>query len=140
MVKRPHKEDTLLPIEQQKNFRSGVGMILYLVKKSRFKIANSVRETSKAADGETIGHWKLVLRRIKYIATTEYSALNLKPNPKETSFDRAELEGASDSDFGADQETRISAYCLNLYSVLHLFHGNQRQEIVCLFVAISKAT
>jgi hypothetical protein len=124
MVKRPDKEDTLIPAEQQTKFRSGVGMLLYLVKHSRFDIANSVRELSKVADGATIGHWKLLLRCIKYIITTEYLALKLKPNAKGPSFEmeglhdkdrRAEMEGVSDSEFGADQETRISVFGWNLY-------------------------
>jgi hypothetical protein len=124
MVKRPDKEDTLIPAEGQTKFRSGVGMLLYLVKHSRFDIANSVRELSKVADGATIGHWKLLLRCIKYIITTEYLALKLKPNAKGPSFEmegiqdkdgRAEMEGVSDSEFGADQETRISVFGWNLY-------------------------
>jgi hypothetical protein len=56
MVKHPDKEDTLVPAEEQSKFRSGVGMLLYLVKHSRFDIDNSVRELSKVADGATIGH------------------------------------------------------------------------------------
>jgi hypothetical protein len=32
MVNRPDKEDTLMPVDQQTKYRSGVGMILYLVK------------------------------------------------------------------------------------------------------------
>jgi hypothetical protein len=71
MVKLPHKEDTLIPIENQTKFRSGVGILLYLVKHSQFDIANSARELSKVADGATIGHWKLLLSCIKYIITTD---------------------------------------------------------------------
>jgi hypothetical protein len=99
-------------------------MLLYLVKHSRFDIANSVRELSKVADGATIAHWKLLLRCIKYVITTEYLALKLKPNTKESNFDiegttdgadLTELEGISDSEYGADQETRISVFGWNLY-------------------------
>jgi hypothetical protein len=124
MVKRPDKEDILITVEQQTKFRSGVGMLLYLVKHSRFDIANSVRELSKVADGATIAHWKLLLRCIKYVITTEYLALKLKPNTKESNFDiegttdgadLTELEGISDSEYGADQETRISVFGWNLY-------------------------
>jgi hypothetical protein len=50
MVKRPDKEDTLIPEDQQTNYKSGVGMLLYLVKQTRFDIAYSVRELSKVAD------------------------------------------------------------------------------------------
>jgi hypothetical protein len=82
-------------VEDQTKFRSGLGMLLYLVKHSRFDIANSARELSKVADEATIGHWKLLLRCIKYIITTEYLALKLKPNAKGPSF---EMEGLHDKD------------------------------------------
>jgi hypothetical protein len=111
MVKRPDKEYILITIEQQTNFRSGVGMLLYLVKHSRFDIANSVREISKVADGATIAHWKLLLRCIKYVITTEYLALKLNPNTKESNFDiegttdgadLTEVEGISNSEYRAE--------------------------------------
>jgi hypothetical protein len=95
MVKRPDKEDILIPVEEKTKFRSGVGLLLYLVKHSRFDIANSVRELSQVADGAAIGHWNLLLRCIKYIITTEYLALKVKPNAKVPSF---EMEGLHDKD------------------------------------------
>jgi hypothetical protein len=66
----------------------------------------------------------LLLRCIKYIITTEYLAYKLKPNSKGPSFEmeglqvkdgRAEMEGVSDSEFGADQETRNSVFVWNLH-------------------------
>jgi hypothetical protein len=108
MVRCPDKEDVLITVEQQTNYRSGVCILLYLVKDSRFDIANSVRELSKVADRAAIAHWKLLLRCIKYVISTEYLALKLKPNTKELSFDiegtidganLTELEGISDSEY-----------------------------------------
>jgi hypothetical protein len=124
IVKRPDKEDVLITVEQQTKFRFGVGMLLYLVKHSRFDIANSVREFSKVADGATISHWKLLLRCIKYVIITEYLELKLKPNTRESNFniegttdgaDLTELEGISNSEYRADEETRISVFGWNLY-------------------------
>jgi hypothetical protein len=80
IIKRPDKGDTLLSPDQQTKFRSGVAMLLYLVKHSHFDISNSVRELSKVADGATIAHWELLIRNIKYVITTEYLGLKLKPN------------------------------------------------------------
>jgi hypothetical protein len=51
IVKRPKKEDIFISVEMQIKFRSGVGMLLYMVKHSRFDISNAVRELSKVADG-----------------------------------------------------------------------------------------
>jgi hypothetical protein len=112
MVKPPDKEDTLIQVDQQTKYRSGVGMLLYLVKHTRFNIANSFREQSKVSDGATMAHWKLLLRCIKYVITTENLALKVKPNQLEG---LAELEGISDSEYGADQESHISVFGWNLY-------------------------
>jgi hypothetical protein len=91
MVKRPDKEDTLIAVEQRAEFRSGLGMLLYLVEHSRFDIANSVRELCNVADGATIGHWKLLLRCIKYIIAKEYLALKLKPNAKKSTLQNGRI-------------------------------------------------
>jgi cell fate (sporulation/competence/biofilm development) regulator YmcA (YheA/YmcA/DUF963 family) len=64
MVEHLDKEDSLCQIEQQTKLRSRVGMLLYLVKNSRFDIA-TVRDLSQVADGE------IVPRSTKYITTTE---------------------------------------------------------------------
>jgi hypothetical protein len=68
---RPQEDDPLITAEAQKVFRSGVGMLLYLVKHSRPDIANAVRELSKVADGETTNHWNAMIRVIKYVLDTE---------------------------------------------------------------------
>ena len=111
---RPQEGDPLISAEKQKTFRSGVGMLLYLVKHSRPDISNAVRELSKVADGATEAHWKQLLRAIKYVITTENKALKLRPKLKgENSM--FYLEGLSDSNFGEDKETRISVYGYVVY-------------------------
>jgi hypothetical protein len=52
-------------------------MLLYLVKHTRFDISNSVRELSKVDDEATMANWKLLLRCIKYVITTENLALKV---------------------------------------------------------------
>jgi hypothetical protein len=47
---RPEKEDKLISKKEQTIYRSGVGMLLYLVKHSRPEISNAVRELSKVED------------------------------------------------------------------------------------------
>jgi hypothetical protein len=87
----------VLSPDQQTKMRSGVGMWLYLVKHSRFDISNSARESSKVADGATMAHWKLLLRNIKYVITTEYLALKLKLNANMFHFF---MEGTQTEDKG----------------------------------------
>ena len=50
---REKDESKCISKGEQSLFRSGVGMLLYLVKHSRPDIANSVRELSKVLDGAT---------------------------------------------------------------------------------------
>ena len=113
IITRPGKGELLISPQDQTKFRSGVGMLLYLVKHSRLDIANSVRELSKVADGANYAHWKALLRNIKYVLDTEYLALKLKPvtNVK-TAF---ELKGISDSDYAGDKDTRTSVYGYVIY-------------------------
>jgi hypothetical protein len=65
------------------------------------------RELSKETDGATMAHWKLLRRCIKYVNSTENLALKIKPNKLKG---LTELEGISDSEYGADQETQINFF------------------------------
>ena len=111
VIIRPTAEETKLSTEEQTKFRSGVGMLLYLVKHSRPDIANAVRELSKVADGATEAHWKALLRVIKYVLSTENYGLKIKPTLKENFY----MEGISDSEYAGDKDTRISVYGFILY-------------------------
>jgi hypothetical protein len=111
-ILRPLKDEPLISSDDQKLFRSGVGMLLYLVKHSRPDIQNAVRELSKVADGATQAHWNAMLRTIKYVLHTEFKALKLHPIKKGELFN---LEGLSDSNFAEDKDTRTSVYGYVLY-------------------------
>jgi hypothetical protein len=110
---RPDKDFPLISSDDQKLFRSGVGMLLYLIKYSRPDISNAVRELSKVADGATEAHWKSLLRTIKYVIDTENKALKLQPKIKDNNL--FYLEGFSDSNFADDKDTRTSVYGYVLY-------------------------
>jgi hypothetical protein len=47
IIKRPDEDDTLLSPDQQTKFRSGTGMLLYLVNDSRFDISKSIKNCQK---------------------------------------------------------------------------------------------
>jgi transposase InsO family protein len=64
MIMRPQPDDPLITTDEQSIFRSGVGMLLYLVKHSRPDISNAVRELSKVCDGATRSHWKALMHLI----------------------------------------------------------------------------
>ena len=111
-ILRPQKGDPLISPEKQKLFRSGVGMLLWLVKHSRPDINNAVRELSKVADGATEAHWKELLRTINFVLNSEGLALKIKPIKNGLLF---YLEGISDSNYADDKETRISVYGFIIY-------------------------
>ena len=58
--------------DDQKLYRSGVGMLLCLVKHSRPKIANAVRKLTKVLDGASAAAMKEMLRTIKYVLEAKF--------------------------------------------------------------------
>ena len=107
VVMRPEKGDNVLSPKDQTKYRSGVGMLLYLVKHSRPDISNAVRELTKVLDGATNAHWKSLIRTIKFVLDTRLYALRLSPFTRNGSLF---LHGYSDSEFAGDRETRKSVY------------------------------
>jgi hypothetical protein len=94
--------------DQQKEFRSGVGMLLYLVKHSRPDISNAVRELSKVMDGATQDHMNTLRRVIKFVLSTKKRGVRMKPTPENG------VVAYVDSDYAGDKGNRIRP---------HLFAG-----------------
>ena len=93
--------------EKHKIYRSGVGMLLYLIKHSRPDISNAVRELTKALDAPSPAAYKEMLRVIKYTIDTKDMALKMKPVEEESDGSWT-IVVYSDSDFAGDKETRVS--------------------------------
>ena len=70
---RPDDEDKIDSAMQSK-YRSGVGMMLYLIKYSRPDLSNVVRELSKCMDGASIE----MQRVIKFVLDTKLYCLKLQ--------------------------------------------------------------
>ena len=86
----------------QKLYRSGVGMLLYLIKFSRPEISNAVREIAKVMDGPTPAHMKSLFCLIKYVIDTKHFGLVMMPEePKIENI--WELQAFCDSDYASDQ-------------------------------------
>ena len=114
-IRRPTAEDPEMSKDEHKTYRSGVGMLLYLVKHSRPDIANSTRELSKVMDKPTPAAMKELMRVIKYVLDTKDYGLKL--NPKALNSDGFfEVVLFSDSDWAGDKETRqsVTGYCIFL--------------------------
>ena len=110
-------EKSTMSKEDQKLYRSGVGMLLYLVKHSRPDIANAVRELLKALDGVTPHAMQELKRVIKFMIDTKDLALHV--NPTEKLLEYWTMVAFSDSDYGTDPVKRISisGYVLYLMGV-----------------------
>jgi hypothetical protein len=93
--------------EAQSLYRSGVGMLLYLVKHSQPDIANVVRELSKCMDGATEAAKKEMNRVIKFVLDTKVYGLKIEPKIS-SSEDNWDIVIYTDSDYGGDKESRIS--------------------------------
>ena len=60
-------DSDIIDQEGQTDYRSGIGMLLYLVKYSRPDIANCVRELAKMSGKATLLNYNQLLRCIKYV-------------------------------------------------------------------------
>ena len=101
--------------ENQAEYRSGVGMLLFLTKFSRLGIANSVRELSKMNDRANESHLKELLRVTKFVLDTRYWSLRYKLNDEERKQMTWKLKAYSDSDFAGDKDTRLSVCGYGIY-------------------------
>ncbi|MHA7927767.1 MAG: Ty1/Copia family ribonuclease HI, partial [Marinobacter sp.] len=96
--------------EEHADYRSGVGMLLYLVKHSRPDIANVVRELSKALDCPTKETVKEMLRVIKFVLDTREFGLKIEPKMLDKKEMQWSMTAYSDSEFSGDRQTRHSVY------------------------------
>jgi hypothetical protein len=73
---RPIKDvDPTIDPARQFKYRSGVGMLTYLVTHARPDIANATRELTKVLDWATEAHWKSMMRIIKFVFDTKRYSL-----------------------------------------------------------------
>ena len=100
--------------ETQTKYRSGVGMLLFLVKYSRPDIANSVRELSKVNDCAGTKHFGELVRCLKYVFRTKNRVLMFSPIVSTQDDFEWSFEGYCDSDIAGDKEKRISVtgFCI----------------------------
>ena len=106
-LRRPTEDQPLVRKEEHTRYRSGVGMLLYLIKHSRPDIANSVRELTKLMDKPTPAAYKEMKRCIKFILDTSELGLKICPTPLEEGKNW-NIVTYTDSDWAGDKDTRLS--------------------------------
>ena len=77
-IVRPFNVDKIDSMMQSK-YRSGVGMLLYLIKYSRPDLANVVRELSTCMDAASLAAYREMQQVIKFLLNTNVYCLKLQP-------------------------------------------------------------
>ena len=111
-VVRCKEDEKGLTDKEQREYRSGVGSLLYLLKHSRPELSNNVRELSKTMDKANATHQKALYRTIKFVEQTQHRQLILAPKKQTLTWD---LKGYCDSDFADDSDTRRSVSGFVIY-------------------------
>ena len=102
-IDEPEEMDHRMSKNDQDNYRSVVGTLLYIVSHSRPDISNSVRELSKVIHSGTIGNKKSMIRLVNYVKNTKN--LGVKFNPIKDG-DSCVIKAYVDSDWEGDKTTR----------------------------------
>jgi hypothetical protein len=142
-ILRPETEEEKISDEEQSEYRTGIGMLLYLVKHSRPDIANAVIELSKSVDGATYASLKEMRRIIKFVLDTKEWGLKIKPKPEGQDW---YIVVFCDSDYAGDKEKQISVTGFIVYLLgVPISWKSKAQRSVTLssseakFVALSEA-
>jgi len=144
-LRRPNKEENIdINKVDHSKYRTGVGMLLYLIKHSRPDIANAVRELSKLLDKPTVAAIKEMHRCIKYVLDThEYG---LKIYPTRLDDEKWTMTVYTDSDWAGDKDTRksVSGFIVYLINVPIMWRSRQQRSVTLSsseaeFVSLSEA-
>ena len=119
------KDEDILPSKKMEEYRSGVGMLLYLVKHSRPDIANPTRELSKCLTKATNTHFKELLRVIMFIKQTKRLGLRMRvkgafhnlsdPSLTHPKFLIWYMKAYCDASYASDPDKRLSVTGFLIY-------------------------
>ena len=131
-------EDCLSP-EEQTLYRSGTGQLLYLQKYTRPDISNAVRELTKGMSKATSGTMKELKRVVKFVLDTKHLGLRFQPKKMTIQVGKWTVVVYSDSDWGADVESRksITGYAVFFMDCLVSWKSKQ-QSVIALSSAESE--
>ena len=120
-------EEEIVDKEVHRLFRSGVGMLLYLIKFSRPDISNSVREIAKVMDGPTELQVKSLFRLVKYVIDTKEKGLLMSPD-KAADPNVWKMIAFCDSDYAGDKDGRKSVSGFFIYIQECLISWKSRKQ------------
>ena len=79
IIRAEEGDNDVLSPAKHKEYRSGVGSLLYLLKHLRPELSNPIRELSKAMLRPTEDHMDEMMRVIKWVINTPNLGLKMKP-------------------------------------------------------------
>jgi hypothetical protein len=112
-----HLEHPALRVENidpklQARYRSGVGMLLFMIKYSRPDLAKVVRELSKCMDGASGTAYKEMSRVMKFVLDTKQYCLKMQAKDEGKEW---VIVSYCDGDWAGDAETRICVLGFIIY-------------------------
>ena len=115
----------------QTKYRSGIGMLLFLVKYSRPDISNAVRELSKANQNPNPAHYKSLLEAIKFVLETRNKGLFYKRIDDDSMSLHWEIKAYCDSDFAGDKDARksVSGFCIYVAGCLASWKSHAQKTV-----------
>ena len=125
---RETNTDLLLPTEKHSKYRTGVGMLQYVIK-TRPDLANPIRELSKVLDGPTEASYKEMLRIIKFTLDTRNFGLLMCPKGK--LGEPWEMVCYTNADYAGDPVTRrsVTGYIIFLHGVPVCFCSRSQKSV-----------
>ena len=114
-ILRTDEDEEALNKESQTDYRSAVGMLLFLTKFSRPDIANAVRELSKVNNRANQAHVKEMLRTVKFALDTRHWTLKYKITESDRRKIKWSFRALCDSDFAGDKDNRLSVLGFGIY-------------------------
>ena len=124
-------ESACMKESEQTKYRSGVGMLLFLVKYSRPDISNAVRELSKGNKNPNPAQYKKLLKTIKYVVDTKERALKYQGHEYDEKKDMWNLKTYCDSDFAGDSDGRVSVtgFCVYVFGKLVSWKSHAQKNV-----------
>jgi hypothetical protein len=130
VITKPVDPKAIMSLEDQRLYRSGVGMLLYLTKYTRPDLSNPVRELSKGMKEATPSALKELKRVLKFTIDTKEYGLKLVPNKEENKMEWS-LVLYTDSDWAGDVDSRksVTGYALFLMECPIVWKSRQQDTI-----------
>ena len=121
-------KEGLVSKKEQTIYRSGVGMLLFLVKYSRPDLANIIRELSRENDGATKGHMSMLLHVIKFALDTRNRVLKFELKNEGCEW---ALKAFCDSDWAGNKNNRrsITGYCIYFQGCLIAWKSRAQKNV-----------